>query len=67
MTGAGLRERRVTATEVAADGCYVGLVSDAESHLSPGSRMEVVEDAGHFLHLERPETVNERILAWVRA
>jgi pimeloyl-ACP methyl ester carboxylesterase len=50
------------------DGCLdVGLVSDAESHLSPGSRMEVVEHAGHFPHLERPATVNERILAWVGA
>ena len=29
--------------------------------------MEVVEHAGHFPHLERPETVNARILAWVRA
>jgi pimeloyl-ACP methyl ester carboxylesterase len=50
----------------ARDGCIdVALVADAESHLAPGSRMEVIEGAGHFLHLERPGAVNERILAWI--
>jgi pimeloyl-ACP methyl ester carboxylesterase len=48
------------------DGCVdVALVTDAPEHLAPGSRMEVVEEAGHFLHLEQPQSVNERILAWV--
>ena len=48
------------------DGCLdVALVADAERHLAVGSRMEVIEDAGHFLHLERAVAVNERILAWV--
>jgi pimeloyl-ACP methyl ester carboxylesterase len=27
--------------------------------------MLVVEGAGHFPHLERPEEVNQHILAWV--
>jgi pimeloyl-ACP methyl ester carboxylesterase len=27
--------------------------------------MEVVEDAGHFLHVEKPAAVNDRVLAWV--
>jgi pimeloyl-ACP methyl ester carboxylesterase len=27
--------------------------------------MEVIEGVGHFLHLERPGAVNERILAWI--
>jgi pimeloyl-ACP methyl ester carboxylesterase len=27
--------------------------------------MDVIDDAGHFLHLEQPEVVNERIVAWV--
>jgi pimeloyl-ACP methyl ester carboxylesterase len=50
------------------DGCIdVALVGDAERHLATGSRMEVVEDAGHFLHVERPAAVNDRILAWVSA
>ena len=48
------------------DGCLdAGLVGDAERHLAPGSRLEVIEDAGHFLHLERPAEVNRRILAWL--
>ena len=34
-------------------------------HLAPGSHMEIVEAAGHFLHLEQPATINERIAAWV--
>lgn len=50
------------------DGCIdVGLVEDAERHLATGSRMEVVEHAGHFLHVEKPAAVNDRILAWVSA
>jgi pimeloyl-ACP methyl ester carboxylesterase len=35
------------------------------SHLAAGSRMDIIEGAGHFLHLERAVAVNERILAWV--
>jgi pimeloyl-ACP methyl ester carboxylesterase len=42
----------------------VELVRGAERHLAPGSRMIVVEGAGHFPHLEQPEQVNEHILAW---
>ncbi len=52
----------------ARDGCIgVGLVGDAERHLATGSRMEVVEDAGHFLQVEKPAVVNDRILEWVSA
>jgi pimeloyl-ACP methyl ester carboxylesterase len=48
------------------DGCIdVTLVADAQSHLAPDSRMEVIEGVGHFLHLERPSAVNQRILAWI--
>jgi pimeloyl-ACP methyl ester carboxylesterase len=47
------------------DGCVaVGLVGEAEQHLAAGSRMEVIEGAGHFLHLEKRAEVNELILAW---
>jgi len=48
------------------DGCIdPSLVLDAERHLASGSRMEILEGVGHFLHLEEPTAVNERILAWV--
>jgi pimeloyl-ACP methyl ester carboxylesterase len=50
----------------AADGCIrVELARGAERLLAPSSRMVVIEDAGHFLHLEKPGEVNERILGWV--
>jgi pimeloyl-ACP methyl ester carboxylesterase len=50
------------------DGCIdPALVPDAGLHLAAGSKMEVVEGAGHFLHVEKPAEVNDRILAWVSA
>ncbi len=48
------------------DGCIdVRLVRDAEEHLSPGSRLEVLPEVGHFLHVEQPAQINARVLAWV--
>lgn len=48
------------------DGCIdLSLVRDAGRHLAAGSSMEVVPDAGHFLQVEKPAAVNDRILAWV--
>jgi pimeloyl-ACP methyl ester carboxylesterase len=48
------------------DGCIdLGLVADAERHLATGSRMVVIEGAGHFLQVEQPTVVNDQILAWV--
>ena len=50
----------------AADGCIgAELARGAEGLLAPSSRMIVIEDAGHFLHLEKPVEVNEHILGWV--
>ena len=50
----------------AADGCISAeLARGAERLLAPSSRMVVIEDAGHFLHLEKPAEVNEHILAWI--
>jgi pimeloyl-ACP methyl ester carboxylesterase len=50
----------------AADGCIkVELARGAERLLAPSSRMVVIDDAGHFLHLEKPGEVNDHILAWV--
>jgi pimeloyl-ACP methyl ester carboxylesterase len=48
------------------DGCIgVELAGRAERLVAPGSRMTVVQDAGHFLHLEKPQEVNEHILSWI--
>ncbi|TNY35255.1 alpha/beta fold hydrolase [Thermomonospora catenispora] len=51
------------------DGCLgveiLGEEADLLRHLPPGSRVELIEDAGHFLHLERPEEVGERVLRWL--
>jgi len=46
------------------DGCLgVDLVEGAEQVLpAEGSRVEIVDGAGHFLHVERPDTVNRLVL-----
>ena len=33
--------------------------------LATSSRMILIDDAGHFLHLEEPGQVNDHILSWV--
>jgi pimeloyl-ACP methyl ester carboxylesterase len=49
-----------------ADGCIgAHLVEGAADMLAPESRFEMVQDVGHFLHLESPDEVNRRILDWV--
>jgi pimeloyl-ACP methyl ester carboxylesterase len=48
------------------DGCIsVELARRAEPLLSSGSRMVVIEAAGHFLHLEKPGETGEHILGWI--
>jgi len=48
------------------DGCIsVDLIRNAERHLAPGSRMTVIQGAGHFLQVEQPAEVNRHIIAWV--
>jgi pimeloyl-ACP methyl ester carboxylesterase len=49
------------------DGCMGIEVAEmgAAFLTSPGSRMEVVDDAGHFLQLERPDVVNRLIVDFV--
>jgi pimeloyl-ACP methyl ester carboxylesterase len=45
------------------DGCIgVETAEAARPLLSEGSDVVVVEDVGHFLHLEQPESVNQRIV-----
>lgn len=50
----------------ARDGCISAeLAHGAERLLSQPSRMVTIEDAGHFLQLEKPAEVNAHILAWI--
>lgn len=52
----------------AQDGCMGADVIDAvRGALSPGSQADVVDGTGHFLHLERPDEVNRRILGFLAA
>lgn len=37
---------------------------DIHDGLAPGSEVEVLPRAGHFLHLEQPDAVAERVLDW---
>jgi pimeloyl-ACP methyl ester carboxylesterase len=47
------------------DGCIAPAhFADAGRGLAPGSRVEIVADAGHFMHLERPDEVARLALAW---
>jgi pimeloyl-ACP methyl ester carboxylesterase len=48
------------------DGCIgVTLVEQLRSRLRSNIRVEVVEDQGHFLQLEKPAVINELILGFL--
>jgi pimeloyl-ACP methyl ester carboxylesterase len=51
------------------DGCMgLEVAEGARAFLtSEGSRMEVVDDAGHFLHVERPDHVNALVVDFLTA
>jgi len=50
------------------DGCIdADLIDDPLAFLSPESRYVKIEDAGHFLHLERPKVVNDLVLDFLTA
>jgi pimeloyl-ACP methyl ester carboxylesterase len=49
-----------------ADGCLdVRMARDAEKHLPPGSRAEIIPGTGHFSHLEDPVEVHRHVLGWL--
>ncbi len=59
-------ERAILYLHGAADGALAAdLVRDADQGLPQGSKMEIIEGVGHFLHLERPREINARILNWL--
>ena len=52
----------------ASDGCIgVELAHDARTRKPANAEVVVVEGAGHFLQLERPDAVNALIVDWVTA
>ena len=48
-------------------GILADVVGAVRSALVPGSEAVVVEDAGHFLHLEQTAEVNARVLGFLTA
>jgi len=52
----------------ARDGCMGAELLDGMEALFPkGLRKVLVPDAGHFVHLEKPEDVNRELMAFLRA
>ncbi len=50
------------------DGCMgVDIIGPVTDFLAPGSELVVMEGAGHFLHVERPDDVNDHIVRFVTA
>ncbi len=48
------------------DGCIgVELAEGMEAYFEQGLRKVIVEEAGHFVHQERPEEVNRLILEFL--
>ena len=49
------------------DGCLdVRFAARTAAHLPAGSRVAVIPAAGHFLHLEQPDVVADRVLEFLR-
>jgi pimeloyl-ACP methyl ester carboxylesterase len=49
------------------DGCMLlETVGHPLDFLAPGSEVEIVDKSGHFLHVERPDVVNPRIVEFLK-
>jgi pimeloyl-ACP methyl ester carboxylesterase len=46
------------------DGCFLPPQVDDRHRFAAPHTLEVVPDVGHFLHIEAPEAIAERIAAW---
>ena len=50
------------------DGCMgLGIIGPVTDFLAPGSELVVIEGAGHFLHVERPDEVTDHIVRFLTA
>ena len=49
------------------DGCIGREVAESVTVLAPWAKVTIVEGAGHFLQLEKPDEVNSLIVDWVTA
>ena len=48
------------------DGCIGVEVAELAASMVPANiTVEIIDDAGHFLHLEQPELVNNRIIEFL--
>ncbi len=52
----------------AADGCMgLDIIGPVTDFMAPGSELVVVQGAGHFLHLEKPDEVNDHVMRFLGA
>jgi pimeloyl-ACP methyl ester carboxylesterase len=48
------------------DGCMLlSSIGSPLDFMAEGSEMEILDGAGHFLHVERPDVVNRRIVEFL--
>lgn len=66
--GAGVPQQPTLYLHGEDDGALgVSGVDGADEELSDGSRVVILPDVGHFLHLEQPDVVGKLVLDWIGA